>query len=97
MLRKVRCSLVGMKWRVEKKEGRQRLVSEDGEENSAAPMMELSDGFIEQMETMAKELRRISGEIWALVEGVGKLADVMEWSERVGVEKVEKEVEMEPV
>jgi hypothetical protein len=30
------------------------LVSEEGEEDLAAPMMELSDGFMEQMEAMAK-------------------------------------------
>jgi hypothetical protein len=66
---------------------------EGGEEDLVAPMMELSDGFMQQMEAMAKELRRISGGIWALVEGVGKLAEVMEWSEKVGVKKVEKEVE----
>jgi hypothetical protein len=86
-----------MKQRVEKKEGKQRLVLEGGEENSAAPMMELSDGFMEQMEAMAKELKRISGGIWALVEGVRKLTEVMKRSEKVGVEKAEKEVEMEPV
>jgi hypothetical protein len=55
-LRKVGCSLVGMKQRVDKKEGKQRLVLEGGEENLAAPMIELSDGFMEQMEAMAKEL-----------------------------------------
>jgi hypothetical protein len=49
------------------------------------------------MEAMAKELKRISGGIWALVEGVGKLMEVMERSEKVGAEKAEKEVEMEPV
>jgi hypothetical protein len=86
-----------MKWRAEKKEGKQRLVSEEEEENSAAPMMELSDGFMEQIEAMAKELRRISGGIQALVEGVGKLGEVMEQLEKVGVEKVEKKVETEPV
>jgi hypothetical protein len=96
-LRKVGCSLISMKWRAEKKEGKQRLVSEEEEENSAAPMMELSDGFMEQIEAMAKELRRISGGIQALVEGVGKLGEVMEQLEKVGVEKVEKKVETEPV
>jgi hypothetical protein len=94
-LRKVRCSLVGMKRRIDKKEGQWRLVSEGGEEDLAAPMIKLSDGFMEQMEAMAKELRRISERIRALVEGVGKLAEVTEWLEKVGVEKVEKEVETE--
>jgi hypothetical protein len=84
-----------MKRRIDKKEGQWRLVSEGGEEDLAAPMIKLSDGFMEQMEAMAKELRRISERIRALVEGVGKLAEVTEWLEKVGVEKVEKEVETE--
>jgi hypothetical protein len=82
-----------MKWRLDKKEGKQRLVLEGGEEDSMAHMMELSDGFMEQMEAMAKELRRISGEIRVSVEGVEKLMEVMERSEKVGVKKAEKEVE----
>jgi hypothetical protein len=49
VLRKVGCSLVGMKQRVEKKEGKQRLVLEGGEEDLAAPIMELSDEFMEQI------------------------------------------------
>jgi hypothetical protein len=44
--------------------------TENGEKNSAAPIMELSDGFIEQVKAMAKELKNISGGIWALVEGI---------------------------
>jgi hypothetical protein len=62
---------------VEKKEGNRRLVSEGREGNSVAPMMELSDGFMEQVEVIAKELRSINGGIWALVEGVGKLTEVL--------------------
>jgi hypothetical protein len=84
-----------MKWRVDKKEGKRRLVSKGGEEDLVAPMMELTDGLMEQMEAMVKELRRISGGIWTLVEGVGKLMEVMEWLEKMGAEKVEKGVEME--
>jgi hypothetical protein len=84
-----------MKQRVDEKEGKQRLVSEGGEKDLAAPMMELLDRFMEQMEAMAKELRRISGGIWALAEGVGKLAEVMERLEKVGAEKAENEVETE--
>jgi hypothetical protein len=60
-----------------------------------APMMELTDGFMKQMEAMEKELRRIGGGIWALVKGVGKLTEVMEQSEKMGTEKAEKEVETE--
>jgi hypothetical protein len=87
VLRMVGCSLVRMKRRTEKKEGKWRLVLEEGEENLVASIMELSDRFMEQMEAMAKELRRISRGIRALVEGVGKLAEVMERSEKVGGRK----------
>jgi hypothetical protein len=45
-----------------KKEGKRRMLSERAEEGDVAPL-ELSDGVIEQVEAMAKELRRISGEI----------------------------------
>jgi hypothetical protein len=43
-------------------------VTEDMEEGSVAPL-ELSDGVIEQVKAMVKELRKISGGIWALMEG----------------------------
>jgi hypothetical protein len=62
-----------------------------------APMMELSDGFIEQVEAMVKELKNISGGIWALVEGIGKLTDVVEGAGKEGVRKEDKEMEMEDV
>jgi hypothetical protein len=77
---------VGLKWKLsEKKEGKKRMMSEGLEEGSVAPL-ELSDGVMEQVEAMAKELRRISGGIWALVEGIGRLTEVVE-----GVGKVRKE------
>jgi hypothetical protein len=50
---------------------------EGREENLAAPMMELSDGFMEQVEAIVKELKNISGGIWALVEGIGRLTEVL--------------------
>jgi hypothetical protein len=95
--RKVGCSLVGFKRRVEKKEGKRRLVSEGREENSAAPMMELLDGFMEQVEAIAKELRNISGGIWVLVKGIGKLTEVVEGVGKEGVRKEDKEMETEDV
>jgi hypothetical protein len=82
---------------VEKKEGKWKIVSEGGEENLAAPMMELSDGFMEQVEAIAKELRNISGGIWALVEGVGRLTEVVEGVGKEGVRKEDKEMETEDV
>jgi hypothetical protein len=95
--RKAKCSLVGIKWRVEKKEGKWRLVSEEGEENSAAPTMELSDRFMEQVEAIAKELRNISGGIWALVEGVGRLTEAVEGIGKEEGRKEHKETETEDV
>jgi hypothetical protein len=82
---------------VEKKEGSQRLVSEGREGNLVAPMMELSDGFMEQVEAIAKELRSISGGIWALVEGVGKLTEVMEGVRKEEIRREDKETETEDV
>jgi hypothetical protein len=80
----------------EKKEGKKRMVSEGLEEGSAAPL-ELSDGVMEQVEAMAKELRNISGGIWALVEGVGKLMKAMEGVGKEGIRKEDKEMETEDV
>jgi hypothetical protein len=78
-------------------EKKERMVSEGLEEGSMAPMMELSDGFMEQVEAIAKELRSISGGIWALVEGVGKLMEVMEGDGKEVIRKEDKETETEGV
>jgi Asp-tRNA(Asn)/Glu-tRNA(Gln) amidotransferase C subunit len=88
---------VGLKWKtLEKKEGKKRMMSEGLEEGSVAPL-EFSDGVMEQVEAMAKELRNISGGIWALVEGIGKLTEVVEGVGKEGVRKEDKETEMEDV
>jgi hypothetical protein len=63
------------------------MVSKGVEEGSVASL-ELSDGVMEQVEVMAKELRKISRGIKALVEGIGRLTEV---------EKVNKEMETEDV
>jgi hypothetical protein len=69
--------LVGLKRKIsEKKEGKKRMMSEGLEEGSVAPL-ELSDGVMEQVEVMAKKLRKISGGLLALVEGVGKLTEMV--------------------
>jgi hypothetical protein len=57
----------------------------------------LSDGVMEQVEAMAKELRNISGGIWALVEGIRKLMEVVEGVGKEGIRKEDKEMEMENV
>jgi hypothetical protein len=68
----------------EKKERKRRMLSEGIEEGSVAPL-ELFDGVMEQVEAMAKELRRISGGIEALVEVVRRL------TMGLGKKEVEKE------
>jgi hypothetical protein len=86
---------VGLRWKTsEKKEGKKRMVSEGLEEGSAAPL-ELSDGVMEQVEAMAKELRNISGGILALVEGIRKLTEVVEGVGKEGIRKEDKETETE--
>jgi hypothetical protein len=80
----------------EKKEGKKRMMSEGLEEGSVAPL-ELSDGVMEQVEAMAKELRNISGGIWALVEGVGKLTEATVGFGKKEGRKEHKETEMEGV
>jgi hypothetical protein len=57
---------VGLRRKIlEKKEGKKRMTWEGVEEESVV-LLELSDGVMEQVEAMAKELRKISGEIKAL-------------------------------
>jgi hypothetical protein len=80
----------------EKKEGKKRMLSEGLEEGSVAPL-ELSDGVMEQVEAMAKELRRISRGIEALVEVVGRLTEVVMGLGKKEVEKEDKGTEMETV
>jgi hypothetical protein len=95
--RKVGCSLVGLKWKMsEKKEGKRRMLLEGLEEGSVA-LLELSDGVMEQVEAMAKELRRISAGILALVEGVRKLTEVVIGLGKKEVERKDKETEMKTV
>jgi hypothetical protein len=86
-----------MRWKTsEKKEGKKRMMSEGVEEGSVAPL-ELSDEVMEQVEAMAKELRKISGRIKALIEGVGRLTEAVVGLGRKEVEKKNKEIEMEDV
>jgi hypothetical protein len=88
---------VGLKWKTsEKKEGKKRMMSEGLEERSVAPL-ELSDRVMEQVEAMAKELRRISGGLLALVEGVGKLTEAVVGLGKKEGRKEDKETETEDV
>jgi hypothetical protein len=59
--------------------------------------LELSDGVMEQVEAMAKELRWISGGIQALVEGVGRLTEAVIGLRKTEVEKRNREIETEIV
>jgi hypothetical protein len=81
---------------LEKKEGKRRMLSEGLQEGSVA-LLELSDGVMEQVEAMAKELRRISGGIEALVEVVGRLMELVMGLRKKEVEKEDKGTEMEIV
>jgi hypothetical protein len=88
---------VGLKRKTsEKKEGKKRLMSEGLEEGSVA-LLELSDGVMEQVEAMAKELRKISGGLLALVEGVGKLTEVVAGLGKKEGRKEDKEMEIENI
>jgi hypothetical protein len=80
----------------EKKEGKKRMMSEGLEEGSVAPL-ELSDGVMEQVEAMAKELRRISRGLLALVERVRKLTEAVVGLGKKEGRKKEKETETEDV
>jgi hypothetical protein len=92
---KVGCSVVGLKRKGSEKRAEQRVM-EDVDEGPIA-LLELPDRVIEQVEAMAKELRRISGGIWALVEGIGKLMEVMEGLGKEEMRKVDKVTETEEV
>jgi hypothetical protein len=64
------CSAVGMKRKTESKGAEQRLAWELGSNNMAAPLVELSDGFMEQMELAIESLAKMNEWIWMLVSGV---------------------------
>jgi hypothetical protein len=66
---------------MERKEEKRRMVSEVDSENVATPFVELSDGFMEQMELVVRNLGRINEGIWALVDGVKDLVEVMKRKE----------------
>jgi hypothetical protein len=87
---------VGLRRKTSEKEGKKRMMSEGMEEGSMAPL-EFSDGVMEQVEAMAKELRSISGGIWALVEGVGKLMEAVVGLGKKEGRKEDKETETEGV
>jgi hypothetical protein len=65
----------------ERKEEKRRMVLEVDLENIATPFVELSDGFMEQMELAVRNLGRINEGIWALVDGVKDLVEVMKRKE----------------
>jgi hypothetical protein len=93
---KVGCSMVGLKRKDTEKKTERKTMMEEVEDGSVAPL-ELSNGVMEQVEGMAKELRKISGGTWALMEGVGRLMEVIEGLGRKEVEKADKEIETEVV
>jgi UTP:GlnB (protein PII) uridylyltransferase len=87
--------VVRLKRKGSEKRAEQRVM-EDADKGLIA-LLELSDRVMEQVEAMAKELRKISKGIWALVEGVGKLTEAVEGMGKKEVRKVDKETETEEV
>jgi hypothetical protein len=77
----------------ERKEGKRRMVSEVDLENIATPFVELLDGFMEQMELAVGNLGRINEGIWALVDGVKDLVEVMKRKEASEMDRDEEVVE----
>jgi hypothetical protein len=88
-------SAVGLKRKGAEQKVEQRTVMEDVEDKLVASL-ELSNGVMEQVEVMAKELGNINQGMWALVAGIRKLTEVVEESGKE-VTKVDKETEMEEV
>jgi hypothetical protein len=76
--------------------GQEEMMSEGLEEGLVAPL-ELSDKVMEQVEAMAKELRKISGGLLALVEGVRKLTEVVVGLGKEEIRREDKETETEVV
>jgi hypothetical protein len=79
---------------MEKKEEKKRMALEVDLENVAAPFVELSDGFIEQMELVVGSLGRINEGIWVLVDGVKDLVEVMKKKEASETDKEQEVVEV---
>jgi hypothetical protein len=79
---------------LEKREEKKRMASEVDLENVAAPFVELSDGFMEQMELAAGNLGRINEGIWALVDGVKDLVEVMRKKEVSETDREQEVVEV---
>jgi hypothetical protein len=78
----------------EKKEENRRMVSEVDLENVATSFVELSDGFMEQMELVVGSLGRISGGIWAFVDGVKDLVEVMKRKEASETDREQEVIEV---
>jgi hypothetical protein len=85
-----------MRWKMAgRKEGKKRMVLEADSESVAPSFVELSDGFIEQMELAVGSLSRINEGIWALVNGVKELVEVMGKKEALETDRDQEIVEVE--
>jgi hypothetical protein len=78
---------------MEKKEEKRGMASEVDSENVATPFVELLDGFIEQIELAVGNLRRINEGIWALLDGVKDLVEVMKRKEVLETDRDQEVVE----
>jgi hypothetical protein len=84
-----------MRWKMaEKKEKKKRMVSDVDSENVAALFVELSDGFMEQMELAVRNLGRINEGILVLVDGVKDLVEVMKRKEVLEMDREQEIVEV---
>jgi hypothetical protein len=85
-----------MRWKMAgRKEGKKRMVLEADSESVAPSFVELSDGFMEQMELAVGSLSRINEGIWALVNGVKELVEVMGKKEALEMDRDQEIVEVE--
>jgi hypothetical protein len=70
------------------------MASEVDSENIATPFVELLDRFMEQMELAVRSLGRISEGIWALVDGVKDLVEVIKRKEVSETDREQEVVEV---
>jgi hypothetical protein len=98
--RKVKCSLVGERKKERKTEP--GVLTGPNSDGVLAPLVELSDGFMEQIEAMGRKMGETNDGIWVLVRGVGRLTEVVgrlvesREREKNGERKMESGVQTEP-
>jgi hypothetical protein len=79
---------------MERKEEKRRMGSEVDLENVNTPFMKVSNRFMEQIELAVGSFGRISEGIWALVDGVKDLVEVMKRKEASETDEEQEVVEV---